>query len=62
VRIGDGPELAVTAWGGPWGLDERWWDPSSRRRRARLQVVAADGRAHLLSAEQGRWWVEATYD
>ena len=62
VRIGDGPELAVTAWGGPWGLDERWWDPSSRRRRARLQVVAADGRAHLLSAEQGLWWVEATYD
>ena len=32
----------------------------SRRRSARLQAVAGPD-AHLLLAERGRWWVEATY-
>jgi protein ImuB len=52
----------VVAWAGPWLTDERWWDPPAHRRRARFQVVTADGRAHLLAVEGGRWWVEATYD
>jgi protein ImuB len=52
----------VTAWAGPWPADERWWDPDAHRRRARIQVVLADGRAHLLSLEAGTWTVEATYD
>jgi protein ImuB len=52
----------LQGWAGPWPADERWWDPSSRRRRARFQVVDADGRARLLAVEGGRWWVEATYD
>jgi len=52
----------VVAWAGPWLVDERWWDPPAHRRRARFQVVTADGRAHLLAVEGGRWWVEATYD
>lgn len=52
----------VVAWAGPWPVDERWWDPPAHRRRARAQVVTADGTARLLALEGGRWWVEATYD
>jgi protein ImuB len=52
----------VVAWAGPWPLDERWWDAPARRRRARWQVLTADGSAHLLCLEGGRWSVEATYD
>ncbi len=52
----------VVAWAGPWPVDERWWDPAGHRRRARTQVVTADGTAHLLVVEGGRWAVEATYD
>jgi hypothetical protein len=54
------PWSAVTAWAGPWPSDERWWS-RSRRRRARLQAVTG-AEAHLLVAEGGRWWVEATYE
>jgi len=53
---------AVAAWAGPWPCDERWWDPETHRRRARLQVTTADGTAYLLVVEAGRWSVEATYD
>ena len=53
---------AVTAWAGPWPLDERWWRPSARRRQARFQLVLDDGSAHLCVLESGRWWREATYD
>jgi protein ImuB len=56
----DGVE--VRAWAGPWPLEERWWDPAAARRQARFQVVLADGRAHLLVVEGGRWWCAATYD
>jgi protein ImuB len=52
----------VTSYGGPWPCDERWWDPANHRRRARLQVLTADGSAYLLVVESGRWAVEATYD
>lgn len=59
----------VQSWAGPWCVDERWWDATGHRRRARLQVVLAapkdpstDGTAHLLTLEDGRWWLEATYD
>ncbi len=62
VSVGAGPWIEVTGWAGPWLADERWWDPPAHRRRARFQVVDADGNAHLLAVENGRWWVEATYD
>jgi protein ImuB len=52
----------VVGWAGPWPADERWWDPSGHRRRARLQVQLDDGSAHLLVLEAGRWAIEATYD
>jgi protein ImuB len=60
IRGGGWVELA--AWAGPWPADERWWDPPSRRRRARFQVVDTSGAAHLLAVEGNRWWVEAVYD
>jgi len=53
---------AVTAWAGPWPVDERWWDAATAGRRARFQVVTADGTARLLAISGGRWWVEAVYD
>jgi protein ImuB len=62
LSIAGGAWKAVTAWAGPWLLDERWWDGATHRRRARWQVVTADGAAHLLFVEGGRWSVEATYD
>ncbi|WP_305886734.1 DNA polymerase Y family protein [Actinoallomurus rhizosphaericola] len=57
----DGRVLPVTAWAGPWPARERWWDPARFRRRARFQVVTADGGARLLVVEGGRWYVEADY-
>ncbi len=62
LSLAGGPVVEVTAWAGPWPVDERWWDPAAHRRRARAQVVTADGAAHLLVVEGGRWSVEATYD
>ncbi|MGI9578316.1 MAG: DNA polymerase Y family protein [Microthrixaceae bacterium] len=61
--IGGGPRADVKAWAGPWCIDERWWDPTGHRRRARLQVILEPGAtAHLLTLESGQWWLEATYD
>lgn len=56
-----GRAVGISAWAGPWPLEERWWDGGGRR-RARFQVCTADGRAFLLAREKSRWWVEATYD
>jgi hypothetical protein len=60
VSVGGGPWQDVVAWAGPWPVTERWW--SGRRRRAHLQVVTVAGVAALLTAERGRWWLEAVYD
>ena len=57
-----GSSVVILGWAGPWPADERWWDPVTARRRARLQVLLEDGTAHLLVLEQGRWCLEATYD
>jgi protein ImuB len=62
LSVAGGPWSAVTAWAGPWPVDERWWDGVAHRRRARWQVVTVDGTAHLLSQHDDRWEVEATYD
>ena len=59
VRNGISP---VVSWAGPWPAEERWWDSTGHRRRARIQVMVADGDAHLLVLENGRWWLEGTYD
>jgi len=57
-----GRSIDLVGWAGPWPVDERWWDPPRHRRRARFQVLDAEGMAHLLSVEDGRWWLEASYD
>ncbi len=61
LRRADGRASAITAWAGPWPLDERWWSSRSRR-QARFQLVLDDGTAHLCAVEGGRWQREATYD
>jgi hypothetical protein len=58
--VDGGPWREVTAWAGPWPVTERWW--STRRRRARLQVVLGEDVACLLVAERTKWWMEALYD
>jgi protein ImuB len=62
LAVGAEAPRRVTAWAGPWPLDERWWDPTSHRRRARFQVVTEDGQGHLLVLAERRWWIAATYD
>ncbi|HEY6531838.1 MAG TPA: hypothetical protein VIY72_06020, partial [Acidimicrobiales bacterium] len=62
VGFGRGASVEVSAWAGPWPTDERWWDPAARRRRARLQLLLADGRAVLVHVEGGRWAIEGYYD
>ncbi len=62
LSVEGGRPRAVVAWAGPWLVEERWWDPLERRRRARFQLATEDGQAHLVYLEDGRWWVEATYD
>ena len=59
LSVEGGPWEPLSGWAGPWPADERWWS-RSRRRGARLQAVTPRC-AHLLVAERGRWWVEATY-
>jgi protein ImuB len=51
----------VTGWAGPWPAEERWWDSTGVRRRARLQVRCESGAAHLCLIERGKWWLEASY-
>jgi len=53
---------SVTAWAGPWPLEERWWDAEAGRTAHRFQVVDADGTAWLLVLERGAWCAEARYD
>ncbi|MCU1407494.1 MAG: polymerase family protein [Glaciihabitans sp.] len=69
---GSGREMRnITAWAGPWPIDERWWDSDTHKRAHRFQVVDAAGMAWLLVLESaaaatphtaGVWWAEARYD
>lgn len=60
VLVLDGARLRVTGWAGPWPYHERPWSAAVRR-RARLQLSVADGRAFLLALERGAWRVEGVY-
>ena len=60
LRSADGWRT-VSRWAGPWPAEQRWWDPLTQRRRARMQVVLDDSSAHLLVVERSSWWIEATY-
>jgi protein ImuB len=52
----------VEGWAGPWPADERWWAPEEASRLVRLQLTLADGRAVLVAARAGAWYLEAEYD
>jgi len=53
----------LTAWAGPWPIEERWWAPPGPAGRCdRFQVVDDTGVAWLLVTETGAWWAEARYD
>ncbi|HVW80285.1 MAG TPA: DNA polymerase Y family protein [Mycobacteriales bacterium] len=67
LRLGREAPAGVTSWAGPWPADERWWDPSSAVRIARMQVVDETGRAFLVAGEMAsgdapRWVLEGIYD
>ncbi|MEP9361402.1 DNA polymerase Y family protein [Nocardioides sp. CN2-186] len=53
--------LPVAAWAGPWPVEELWWEATPRR-VARFQVVGVDGRAWLMTWDDGVWFTEAAYD
>jgi protein ImuB len=61
-----GARVEVTSWAGPWPADERWWDPASAVRVARMQIVDARGRAYLVAGEmtagEPKWLLEGIYD
>jgi protein ImuB len=52
----------VSAWAGPWTIDERWWDTDNSRRASRFQLVDETGAAWLLVLENHEWGAEARYD
>ena len=67
----------LTAWAGPWPVEERWWVAVPRPSRTqesspatahvstrsnRFQVVDDGGVAWLLINAGDRWWAEARYD
>ncbi len=51
----------ITAWAGPWPIDERWWDTQQHRRMARFQFTTDRGSALLAVVEHQQWWVTAVY-
>lgn len=57
-----GRPRTITAWAGPWPVEERWWEPQRARRLARFQVVTDDHDGYLVVAEHQRWWISARYD
>lgn len=57
-----GSRRGLTAWAGPWPLDERWWDPVAARAASRFQVVDESGMAWLLVLDGEGWWAEGRYD
>jgi len=61
VRASDTARRSITAWAGPWPVDERWWSAEAHS-QWRVQAVDETGCAWLLVLEHGTWWAEARYD
>ncbi len=62
LSVAGGRPQAITAWTGPWPVNERWWDPEHACRQARFQLVTVDGSAWLAAVRDGCWLIEASYD
>lgn len=60
LQFGDGPARRITAWAGPWPIQQRWW--SNPVTVNRFQVVDDRDDAWLLLTGGGHWWTEARYD
>jgi protein ImuB len=58
----DGLTHDVSAWSGPWPIDERWWDVAGHRRAVRFQILTVDGLARLVVREHGQWSITAVWD
>jgi len=57
-----GARRPLTAWAGPWPLQERWWDAGAARSTNRFQAVDSEGVAWLLVLDDEGWWAEGRYD
>jgi protein ImuB len=57
-----GGRRELSAWAGPWPLEQRWWDAAAARSAHRFQAVDTDGIAWLLSLDAEGWWAEGRYD
>jgi len=57
-----GARRPLTAWAGPWPLQERWWDAEAARSTNRFQAVDSEGVAWLLVLDDDGWWAEGRYD
>lgn len=55
------PGRELSAWAGPWPLQQRWWAGGAHT-EVRIQVVLVDGAALLLLHREGRWWITGIYD
>ncbi|WP_028708487.1 DNA polymerase Y family protein [Propionicicella superfundia] len=63
VLVDAGRHRPITAWAGPWPMDEHTWDPARRRRAHRFQVIDDAQTAWLLLCDDaGRWRAEGRYD
>lgn len=60
----DSPLSVITAWAGPWPVDERWWDTTTTHQLARMQLVDSAGRAYLVCVDVAtqHWLLEGIYD
>jgi protein ImuB len=61
VAVDGGEPARVSAWAGPWPLEQRWWEPDAGP-CSRLQVITDDGAALLLSCHNARWTVVGVYE
>ncbi|HEU0206784.1 MAG TPA: DNA polymerase Y family protein [Pseudolysinimonas sp.] len=59
---GTGARRPLTAWAGPWPLEQRWWDAAAARSTNRFQAVDGEGVAWLLVLDDDGWWAEGRYD
>ncbi|MBF6343826.1 DNA polymerase Y family protein [Nocardia cyriacigeorgica] len=56
-----GKQWELTAWAGPWPMDELWWSTGSAP-TARVQVELPGPHSLLLITREGRWHVEGLYE
>ncbi|GAA4389061.1 DNA polymerase Y family protein [Brevibacterium sp. NPDC049920] len=61
LRIPGTGTVRVVDHSSAWPVEAGWWDRSTAQYRVRLQVVAEDGAAYLLSKESGRWYLTGRY-